>query len=182
MALNMSKSSITELLSVWRAKYHRTRSRKEKGQIIKTIMELTGYKSAKTIIRRLNERKAPPRMPRSGRRKILGKKEVKILKELWFEMDQPCGKRMKEALPEWLKSYQKEHSLKEGTAKKLLSVSAATIDRVLSTFKVKGEKYGKRAALAALRSLIPYKDMLRKVESPVYRSAEKGLNTCKILS
>lgn len=172
MALNMSKSSITELLSVWRAKYHHTRSRKEKSRIIKTIMESTGYKSSKTIIRRLNERKIPPRTPRSGRRKILGGKEVKILKELWFEMDQPCGKRMKEALVEWLMSYQKEHTLKEETVQKLLKVSAATIDRVLSTFKVKGERYGKRAALAALRSQIPYKEMLRKVESPGYLSAD----------
>ena len=124
MALNMSKSSITELLSVWRAKYHHTRSRKEKSRIIKTI------------IRRLNERKIPPLPPRSGRRKILRKKEVNILKELWFEMDQPCGKRMKEALEEWLMSYQKEHTLKEETVQKLLKVSAATIDRVLSAFKV----------------------------------------------
>ncbi len=172
MALNMSKSSITELLSVWRAKYHHTRSGKEKGRIIKTIMESTGYKSAKTIIRRLNERKPPPRTPCAGRRKILSKREVSIIKDLWFEMDQPCGKRMKEALEEWLMSYQKEHTLKESTAQKLPKISAATIDRVLSTFKVNGERYGKRAALAALRSRIPHKEMLRKVESPGYLSAD----------
>ena len=141
----MSKSSITELLSVWRAEYHRTRSRKEKGRIINAIMESTGYKSAKTFIRRLNERKSPPRPPRSGRRKILREKVVNILKDLWFEMDQPCGKRMRKALAEWLISYQKEHTLKETTVQRLLKISAATIDRMLSTFKVKGERYGMRA-------------------------------------
>ena len=49
---------------------------------------------------------------------------------------------MKEALPECLMRYQKEHTLKEETVQKLLKVSAATIDRMLSTFKVKGEGYG----------------------------------------
>ena len=39
----------------------------------------------------------------------------------------------------------KEHTLKEDTVQKLLKISAATIDRVLSTFKVKGERYGMRA-------------------------------------
>ena len=74
--------------------------------------------------------------------KILSKKEVNILKDLWFEKDQPCVKRMKEALPEWLMRYQKEHTLKEETVQNLLKSSAATIGRVLSTFKVKGERYG----------------------------------------
>ncbi len=59
---------------------------------------------------------------------------------------------------------------KHGT--KTAQESAATIDRVLSTFKVKGERYGKRAALAALRSQILHKEMLRKVESPGYLSAD----------
>ena len=39
----------------------------------------------------------------------------------------------------------KEHTLKEDTVQKLLKISAATIDRMLSTFKVKGERYGMRA-------------------------------------
>ena len=58
------------------------------------------------------------------------------------------------------------------TAQKLLKVSAATIVRVLSTLKVNGERYGKRTALAALRSQIPHMEMLRHVKSPGYLSAD----------
>lgn len=137
MALNMSKSSITELFSVWRSEYRQTRTKKEKSRIIKAILDLTGYKSSKTIIRKLSERKRATHTSRPGRRRILGEKEVNILNDLWLEMNKPCGKRMKEALPEWLMSHQKEHTLKRDTIEKLLKVSASTIDRTLSKFKVK---------------------------------------------
>ena len=60
MSLKMSKQAIIELLNSNAAKYRKTHSRKAKGGLLKQLMELTGYKSSKSIIRyysRIRKRK-----------------------------------------------------------------------------------------------------------------------------
>ena len=47
----MSKQAIIELLTSNAAKYRKSHSRKAKGELLKQLMELTGYKSSKSIIR-----------------------------------------------------------------------------------------------------------------------------------
>ena len=52
-----------------------------------------------------------------------------------------CGKRLKQALPLWLLHYDKHYAtLPEAVYEQLLTISAATIDRLLKPIKV---RYGK---------------------------------------
>ena len=57
MKLKMSKQARIELLSVWREKYASVTSRYRKARIIDYIMQSTGYKSRKTVIRLLSGKK-----------------------------------------------------------------------------------------------------------------------------
>ena len=51
MSLKMSKQATLELLNSNAAKYRKAYSRKAKGELLKQLMELTGYNSSKSIIR-----------------------------------------------------------------------------------------------------------------------------------
>ena len=54
------------------------------------------------------------------------------LKALWVYAEQLCSKRLKAALPLWLPFYEQKHgALEEPVRRKLLQISAATIDRML---------------------------------------------------
>ena len=54
------------------------------------------------------------------------------LKRIWFASDQMCSKKLKAAIPLWLPHYETVYKpLTPETQEKLLSVSAATIDRLL---------------------------------------------------
>jgi hypothetical protein len=58
---------------------------------------------------------------------------------------QPCGKRLKALLPDWLSHYEVEHGkLDSKVRKKLLTISAAQIDRLLAARKVRGGQRGRR--------------------------------------
>ncbi len=68
---------------------------------------------------------------------------VPVLKAVWLASDQLCSKLLKAALPEWLAHYQR-HSVPLGEAfkEKLLKISPAQIDRLLSSSRVKHPKQG----------------------------------------
>lgn len=54
------------------------------------------------------------------------------LKQIWFATDQMCGKRLKAAIPIWLPFYESTYgALKSNVQTQLLTVSEATIDRLL---------------------------------------------------
>lgn len=65
------------------------------------------------------------------------------LTKLWLATNQMCSKKLKVALPLWLPFYEDEFGeLNEETKSKLLTISAATIDRVLKPGKVKYKRKG----------------------------------------
>ena len=62
---------------------------------------------------------------------------TEVLLVIWRHAEQPCGKRLKAALPLWLPGYQRHYEkLSKQLEQKVLSVSAATIDRLLKPHKV----------------------------------------------
>jgi hypothetical protein len=64
--------------------------------------------------------------------------EAEILWQIWKAAEQPCGKRFKELLPTWLPFYELEKgSLQDDVRKRLLSISAAQIDRLLAPRKAR---------------------------------------------
>ncbi len=59
------------------------------------------------------------------------------MKNIWLASEQPCGKRLKPLLAEWLPFY--TQCLPE-QSRNILSCSAATLDRILAPFKVQSSR------------------------------------------
>lgn len=172
MPLKMSKQAIIELLNSNKQEYRNAKSRRAKSRLLLFLMQSTGYKSPKTIIRYYSQKTSGHKKERRGRKRKLSRKDVELLKELWFIMDQPCSKRMQAMLPEWINSYRKSKEIKEERARRLLSVSAATLDRVLKDSKVKGRTKDSNGSLSALKNSIPIIDRTREITEPGHLYAD----------
>ena len=173
MPLAMSRLSRLELLSAARRHYRAFRSRKSKHDYLVYLQELTGYSSLKTIIRHLSSasRKKQPR--KRGCRPVLNAEDILALKELWFAMDQPCGKRFCSMLPEWLPFWESVHpSLSSASKARLLRASSATLDRALRPFRTASSRTGSTGALTALKSQIPLVDSRRRIQQEGYLYAD----------
>ncbi len=140
-----------------RAKY-RLALQKKKSILLDEFCDLTGM-HRKSLIRLLNK---DPRKPkkRKGPVPIYNPKELlPILKGIWFASDQMCSKKLKVVMPIWLPFYEKEHGELSGKIRKrLLNISAATIDRLFRSVKVycyKGRNGTKPGSL--LKNQIPIK-------------------------
>ena len=132
----MSKQATIELLNSNAVKYRKTRSRKSKGELLKQLMELTGYKSSKSIIRYYSRARKRKRVEKRGCLPKLQPCDIELIKSIWLKSDQPCSKRLHPMLPTWLKAYSKRHEIDEEVQRRILSVSPATLDRVLRGSKV----------------------------------------------
>ena len=64
-----------------------------------------------------------------------------VLKELWRKTNLPCAKRLVAIIPLWLPHYD-SYVLEQEVTDKLLSISAATIDRILKPFRARYGKFG----------------------------------------
>ena len=113
MSLRMSKQAIIELLNSNAVKYRKTRSRKAKGKLLKQLMELTGYKSSKSIVRYYSRARKRKRVEKRGRLPKLQPCDIELIKSIWLKADQPCGKRLNPMLPTWLQAYSKRYEIDE---------------------------------------------------------------------
>lgn len=151
----MSKQAILELLDSNEARYRKTPTRKAKGALLAQLMELTGYKSSKNIIRYCAKKRKPPLPEKRGRMAKLHAQDIQILKLLWLKSNQPCGKRLHSMLPTWLHSLSKRHKIDESSKERIPDVSPATPDRALSRFKVDDSQLQHRQSISALKQSIP---------------------------
>jgi hypothetical protein len=135
----------TAIIKAWSERYRKA-GKKEKGAILDELTALTGYNRWYAVGLLRGEGK----VIRAGRRvRLVGdlsKKAKRVrpriydevvherLQEIWAIMDFVCGKRLAAILPEVVPILERHHEieLNEGTRKKLLSISAATIDRLLA--------------------------------------------------
>jgi len=129
----MSQRSKREVLKKMRERYAR-RGREGRSKLIDEVCEMCGYER-KYAIKVLNGR-----LPiggdgcrRGGPRLRYGDAERAVLKVIWLAAEQPCGKRLKAAVPLWLPYYEREQGSVEGAVRRrLLEMSASTMDRLLS--------------------------------------------------
>jgi hypothetical protein len=133
------------------AKRYRKASKKEKGRMLDEFCALTGYNRsyAAWVLRKGASpkgkvNKAPVRpvdYRRQGRKPVYTAEVRRALVKVWAVLDCPCGKRLVAAMPETVKALERfgEIKLKEGIREKLLSVSAATADRLLASERRKME-------------------------------------------
>jgi hypothetical protein len=107
-------------------------SREEKGLILREFCAVCKY-HRKYAIRLLNQRKRGP-TKRPGRKPLYHSPEfLGALKRIWLATDQMCSKKLVAAIPLWLPFYEGAYGkLSARTTDQLLSISAATIDRLLA--------------------------------------------------
>jgi hypothetical protein len=152
------------------ARYQKA-AKKKKGVILDEFIELTGYDRcyASYLLKNhgkkvwINDRAIVvgdicKRRKRQSQR-IYGNDVLKVLKQIWVIMDCICGKRIRPMLKEMLPILQRHKEIKvtREITKKLLRISASTIDRILKPerkkYELKGRSLTKPGTL--LRHQIP---------------------------
>jgi hypothetical protein len=132
------------------AEEYRKASKKDKGKMLDNLTKLTGYNRdyvchllnlcrGKTMFTRQGDRVIRARADfklrrRRNRKKTYGPEVLQALKTIWAIMDMPCGKRLVPCM-EWLVPRLEqvgELSVTPEVRQKLLSMSASTVDRLLS--------------------------------------------------
>jgi hypothetical protein len=170
----MGKHERQTYLKAIRSRYWRA-GKMAKVTILDEFCAVCGY-HRKYAIRLLNQRGKPriKRMP--GRKPIYGSPELlAALKRIWFASDQMCSKKLKVAIPLWLPFYGTLYkALTPETQDMLLTVSAATIDRLLKPVRVahgrKGLSGTKPGTL--LKNQIPIRTHFWDISQPGFMEAD----------
>ena len=128
----MSQITRQEVLEKKRGRYAQA-GKEHKTKIINELVDLFGY-HRKAAIRALQPRPAICAGYVLGRPKEYDPdKLLPPLKAIWLQALQPCGLRLKAALPDWLPAYEQDHRrLNADVRRALLSASRATLDRLVN--------------------------------------------------
>ncbi len=125
-----------DLVRVVSARY-RHASKQDRQRILDQFVAITGY-HRKHSIRLLNSTAELVAPRRTTRFRVYDEAVKQALIVLWEASDRICGKRLKALLPLLVPALERHGHLHldEGVREKLLSASAATIDRLLGEAKV----------------------------------------------
>jgi len=151
---------------------YRKARKKGKGEILNEFVELTGFARSYAALvlrnqgrvvavnRKLRVRgDVGKKLPRPGRGPTYDERVVKALVRVWRIMDYICGKRLAPVLGEIVVRLQRHNELRcdAETRKKLMRMSAATIDRLLrperQKYQLKGRTHTRPGTL--LKHQIP---------------------------
>jgi hypothetical protein len=166
----MSNEAVTEYLNSIRESYQKAK-RREKAVILDGAMLATRF-SRKHLIRLLRA-DARKKGPGRGRRPTYGSEVVPTLKAIWFLMEQPCAKKMKVLLPRIMPAFAKRNPVPEDLQKKLLRMSAASIDRRLKKIRVeRGVGTTKAPTSSWYKSAIPVMPKDWNITAPGYVQAD----------
>lgn len=138
----MSQASKDELLAALRPRY-RQAGRAEKEQILDELIGITGY-HRKYAIQMLNH---PPRRRKRKRRTGQTKHGGSIcapLEQIWRTANCICGKRLVPVLPQYIEVLERygELQLDDETREHLLTISPATVDRLLKRARARTKPHG----------------------------------------
>ncbi|MGZ3732798.1 MAG: integrase [Parachlamydiaceae bacterium] len=150
-----------EYLKNIRIRYQKS-TKKLKSAILSEFCVNSGY-SRKHASRILNE-KLEPRIRKSGPSIKYDQHFLFYLKNLWETMGRLCGKNMEAAIPLWLP--RSPESFPADISKKLNSVSASTIDRLLSPYKRTKPKGLSTTKASHLKHRIPIRTLDSKAQCP----------------
>lgn len=160
-------------IEVLRYDYKRA-NKKEKGQILNKIQEK--LKLSRRQARRLVQPKAKgrPKNPiKPGRRAKYQDLAFKsALKEVWRKTYYRCSRTMKAQIPEWLEYIEEDRGavFSESIRERLLSISPATIDRILTPWKaLKGKSLTRSGSF---RDEIPLQESIWNIRIPGYLEAD----------
>ena len=137
MPAAMSQKSLAEYIQRVRNRYERMKGKLARSRLLDEFCAVSGLER-KYALKVLRGRRRSGRGPgRGGAPRRYEGKVVEVLRHCWCQMEQPCGKRMKGMLPLWV-GHLEERDL--DVRQQVLAVSAATIDRLLVSVKVGGER------------------------------------------
>lgn len=132
MGLSMAeRKAVTKQM----ARRYARAAKKEKGRMLDELCALTGW-TRRHAVRVLAEAIHPPERPaRPPRPRIYGPEVLEPLKVIWAVLNGPAGKRLAPFMAEMVEALERAGELQVSpeVRRKLLRVSAATIDRMLAT-------------------------------------------------
>jgi hypothetical protein len=165
----MSNEALQEYLEKMRTRYGEA-GKFRKSCILDEVADFCGFTREHT--RKVLSGRARIRGRRPGPQPKYGALARKHLRELWMAMEGMCSKRMKEALPLWLKYYSEPDCTSEVRAQ-LLSMSASTIDRILKPYRL-GSLKGKSTTRSNrfFKHRIPLKVLGEIIEKPGFMEAD----------
>ena len=149
-------------------------SRQEQGHILDEFCMVCGYQR-KYAIRKLGQTLKTMAKQRPGRISVYNQTAIiEVIRTIWLTTDQMCGKRLVAAIPEWLPHYEQVYQpLKPDLRRRVLSASAATLDRLLKPIRVatvKGMSGTKPGTL--LKNHIPIRTGFWDVSVPGFMEAD----------
>ena len=160
MAKSMSQSTRNEYLEKMRNRYRRYTGKQARTKLITEFCEVTSHER-KYAIKLLRRQRGPSRkspLRKRGVDKTYNEEVIKVLFEIWRHSEQPCGKRLRPMIKDWL-PYDERHigALTNDTKIKVPQISCAQIDRVLADRKLCESRRKPRTpkANAAIKALVP---------------------------
>jgi len=162
MGRKISTPTMVELLEALRCRY-RDSTKKEKARILDEFVSLSGY-HRKHAIRVLGENGCGKRKvqlcPSSGvshSRRIYDEAVKQALIVVWEASDRICGKRLKAIIPDLVDAMERHGhlDLDAELRKRLLSASAATIDRLLAPVRKHTQSRRKRRRRSKVSKKVP---------------------------
>jgi hypothetical protein len=157
----VTDSSKREYLRILSQRYQGA-SRKEKHLILSEI-EKNLKMHRKSAIRVLNTIKQKRPKETRGRRRVYNDFVIQHLKVLWLAMGQLCSRRMKKALPRWLKHYEAP----EVTKLMLIKMGKTTIDKYLKPYKAQYRRHWNSGTKSGryIKTMIPIKPLDYQVQN-----------------
>jgi len=131
----LSMSAKRELLTHYHAEYG-SADRRSKTRILDAICAATGW-HRKYAVCKLSAPLVPPKRSKRRRKRLYGPNEEAALVKVWRLSDYMAGKRLAPFMGEFVQVLERhgELVLPEPTRSKLLTMSAATIDRLLRSHR-----------------------------------------------
>lgn len=166
----MKRKVCREYLAEIHERYRAAR-REEKGRILDECCQVCGYSRKYAIFRLSLHAHLLRRRP--GPRPTYGPEVIQWLTVLWRKMRRICSKKMKRALPEWLKHFDRPEMTEEARAK-LLKMSPATMDRALKSVRAHETPHGLSTTRPGSfrKSKIPIRVHHWEVKSPGFMQAD----------
>lgn len=180
MTPTMSKPSKEQLLKTVQYHYERTTCKKERGRWLDKLCKLSGWER-KHAIKLLSGQRGPLKLARhggpakgqrGGSKVKYGPLAIGVLKAMWQESGEPCGKRLKAVVALWLPSWEKRHGECAATVREqILGMSAVQMDRRMGPFKARGAKR-RPAPGCEVRAQVPLRTGPWEVKVPGWIEAD----------
>ena len=164
----MTEESKWEYVKVMSTRYHGS-DRKNKNLILSELEKNLEIhrKSATRLINNFNTHK---QKEKRGRHRIYNDFIINHLKKLWIQMGQLCSRRMKKALPRWIKNY----DCPENCKILLKQMSKTTIDHYLRPYRAQYRRHWNSGTKSGkyIKTIIPLKPLDFRATGPGYIEAD----------